>query len=54
VELKFFLGLTDSDAANALNIPLRTLQREWLRARKWLFERLAAKPCKAVTTTTNG
>ncbi len=42
VELKFFLGLTDSEAAEALNLSLHTLQREWYRARKWLFERLTA------------
>jgi RNA polymerase sigma factor (TIGR02999 family) len=42
VELKSFLGLTDEDAADALNLPLRTLQRDWHRARKWLFERLTA------------
>lgn len=40
VELKFFLGLTDEAAAEALNLPLRTLQRDWHRARKWLFQRL--------------
>ncbi len=54
VELKFFLGLTDAAAAEALNLPLRTLQREWLRARKWLFESLSAAPCKRMTTATNG
>lgn len=42
VELKFSLGLTDEEAAEALNLKLRSLQREWFRARKWLFERLAA------------
>lgn len=51
VELKFFLGLTDEDAADALNLPLRTLQREWLRARKWLFDRLTAEPCRTLNTT---
>lgn len=40
VELKFSLGLTDEEAAEALNLKLRSLQREWFRARKWLFERL--------------
>lgn len=44
VELKFFLGLTDSEAAEALNLTLHTCQREWYRARKWLFERLSATP----------
>jgi RNA polymerase sigma factor (TIGR02999 family) len=37
VEVKFFLGLTDEEAADALRIKLRTLQRMWLEARKWLF-----------------
>ena len=40
VELKFFLGLTDEETAEALNLTLRTVQREWHRARRWLFERL--------------
>jgi RNA polymerase sigma factor (TIGR02999 family) len=42
VELKFFLGLTDPEAADALHLTLHTLQREWYRARLWLFERLSA------------
>lgn len=40
VELKFFLGMTDAEGAAALNITLHTFQREWYRARKWLFQRL--------------
>lgn len=40
VELKFFLGLTDTEAADALGLSLHTFQREWYRARTWLFERL--------------
>jgi DNA-directed RNA polymerase specialized sigma24 family protein len=44
VELKFFLGLTDQEAAGALDLTLHTFQREWSRARRWLFERLTAKP----------
>lgn len=42
VELKFFLGLTDAEVAEALNIPVRSLQREWHRARRWLYEHLEA------------
>ena len=42
VELKFFLGLTDEEAAEALNLTLHTFQREWYRARRWLFERMGA------------
>jgi RNA polymerase sigma factor (TIGR02999 family) len=44
VELKFFLGLTDTEAAEALNLTLHTLQREWYRSRRWLFERLITQP----------
>ena len=40
VEVKFFLGLTDQEAAEALGIKLRTLQRMWLEARRWLFSRM--------------
>lgn len=54
VELKFFLGFTDADVAEALKLPLRTVQREWHRSRKRLFERLTAEPCKAIPKTTNG
>jgi DNA-directed RNA polymerase specialized sigma24 family protein len=38
VELKYFLGMTDEEAAEALGIKLRTMQRMWLDVRKWLFE----------------
>jgi RNA polymerase sigma-70 factor (ECF subfamily) len=48
VELKFFLGLTDIEAAEAMNLSLHTLQREWYRARRWLFERLSSRKWKAV------
>jgi hypothetical protein len=44
VELKFFLDLSDEDAAQALNVTLHTFQREWCRARRWLFERLNSMP----------
>jgi DNA-directed RNA polymerase specialized sigma24 family protein len=40
VELKFFLGLTDQEAADVLDVPLRTLQRRWLETREWLHERI--------------
>ena len=43
VELKFYLGLNDEEAATALNLPLRTMQREWFWARRWLFERLTGE-----------
>ena len=40
VEMKFFLGLTDEEAADALGMKLRSMQRMWHEARQWLFERL--------------
>lgn len=39
VEMKCFLGLTDPEVADALGMPLRTLQHMWHDAREWLFER---------------
>ncbi len=43
VELKFFLGLTDKEAADALGTSLRSFQRRFSDARRWLFERLQDK-----------
>ncbi|SRR6266446_1208517 len=40
VELKFFLGLSDEEAADALGLKLRSFQRKWHNARRWMFERL--------------
>jgi DNA-directed RNA polymerase specialized sigma24 family protein len=42
VELKFFLGMTEEESADALNLKLHTFQREWHRARLWLYTRLTA------------
>jgi len=39
VEVKCFLGFSDQEAADALGMPLRTLQHAWHHAREWLFER---------------
>ena len=38
VELKFFLGLKDDEAAEVLGLSLRTTQRMWRDARQWLFD----------------
>ncbi|HEX4166626.1 MAG TPA: ECF-type sigma factor [Bryobacteraceae bacterium] len=40
VELKFFLGLNDEEAAHVLGVTLRTMQRMWHDARRWLFSRM--------------
>ena len=36
VECRVFAGMTDEETARALETPLRTVQREWSRARAWL------------------
>ena len=53
VEMKFFLGMTDEEAADSLGLTLHTFQREWYRARKWLFERLSVGQWTTAPTKTN-
>lgn len=40
VELRFFGGLTEREAAQVLDISVPTLKREWVLARAWLFRAL--------------
>ncbi len=40
VKLRFFGGLTQSQAAAALGLPQRTAARHWAYARAWLYEAL--------------
>jgi len=49
VDLKFFLGLTDDDAANVLGLTVRTFQRRWQDARRWLYERIEGNDASAAT-----
>ena len=37
VELRFFAGLTQKEAADALQLPLRTAERTWTIAKAWLY-----------------
>jgi RNA polymerase sigma factor (TIGR02999 family) len=41
VKLRFFAGLSQGEAANALGIPRRTADRHWAFARAWLHKRLS-------------
>jgi RNA polymerase sigma-70 factor (ECF subfamily) len=41
VELRFFGGLTEEEAAEVLGISLPTIQREWRAAKAWLHRMLA-------------
>jgi len=38
VEVKYFLGLSDEEAAESLGMKTRTMQRMWRDARRWLYE----------------
>ena len=40
IKLRFFAGLTNSEAAQALGIPERTARRHWSFARAWLYREL--------------
>ncbi len=40
VECRFFAGLGEQETAAALEVSLRTVQRDWMRARAWLREEL--------------
>ena len=40
VECRFFGGLTEPETAEALGVTTRTVQRDWARARAWLYGEL--------------
>jgi len=40
IKLRFFAGLTQSEAAAALGLPRRTAARHWAYARAWLYDAL--------------
>lgn len=42
VELRFFGGLTESEAAEVLDVSRSTLTRDWRFARLWLYRQLSA------------
>jgi len=44
VECRFFGGLSEAETAAALDTSLRTVQRDWMRARAWLQSELGAVP----------
>jgi DNA-directed RNA polymerase specialized sigma24 family protein len=43
VELRFFAGLAEAEAAQTLGVPVATIKRDWTFARAWLHDRLTAK-----------
>ncbi|MBT8398998.1 MAG: sigma-70 family RNA polymerase sigma factor [Rhodothermia bacterium] len=40
VEYRFFGGLSEEEIAAALQISIRTVRRDWVRARAWLYKEL--------------
>lgn len=53
IVLRWYLGLTNEEAAEKLGLSLRTAERKFHDGRKWLFERLSKEPCKAARKTTS-
>jgi len=44
VELRYFGGLTEEEVAEVLGISVRTVKREWMVARAWLYAELRRSP----------
>jgi RNA polymerase sigma factor (TIGR02999 family) len=44
VECRYFAGLTEEETAEALGVSVRTVQRDWIRARAWLLKTLGDSP----------
>jgi RNA polymerase sigma factor (TIGR02999 family) len=40
VECRFFSGLTDEETSKILGVTPRTVQRDWIRAKAWLYREL--------------
>jgi len=40
VECRFFGGLTEEEAAEALGVTARTVRRDWVKAKRWLAQAL--------------
>jgi RNA polymerase sigma factor (TIGR02999 family) len=40
VEYRFFGGMTEKEIAEVLGISARTVQRDWVKARAWLYNEL--------------
>jgi len=43
VECRFFGGFGEEETAKTLGISLRTVQRDWLKARAWLYRELSGE-----------
>ena len=43
VEYRFFGGLTHEEIAEVMDLSVRTVKRDWTRARTWLYEMLSSE-----------
>ena len=41
VDCRFFGGLTETETAEALGVTTRTVERDWVKARGWLYQELS-------------
>ena len=44
VECRFFAGYSEEDTARVLGTSLRTVQRDWFKARTWLYREIVGPP----------
>jgi RNA polymerase sigma factor (TIGR02999 family) len=44
VECRFFAGMEDAEIAEALGMTERTVRRDWVKARAWLYRALYSAP----------
>ena len=42
VEYRYLAGLTEEETAELLGVTTRTVQRDWVKARAWLYRQLYA------------
>ena len=42
VQFRFFGGLTEEETGEVLGVTARTVRRDWLKAKGWLYHRLTA------------
>jgi RNA polymerase sigma factor (TIGR02999 family) len=42
VECRFFGGLTEEETADALQVTSRTVRRDWVKAKGWLYQEMQA------------
>jgi RNA polymerase sigma factor (TIGR02999 family) len=42
-ECRFFVGLTEQETADALDLSVRTVQRDWMKSKAWLRTELAGR-----------